>query len=219
MDTTLPAPASRRPGAARIAAAATLGVVGLLLAAAGIAGVTARASSDGGYVSTGNHAYTSSGRAIVTDAMDVGAFPDWLVARLRVGASSDKPLFVGVARRADVDRYLAGVAHSTIEDVNYGPFDVSYSTQTGSAIPARPAAQPFWETSSTGTGRQTVSWKVRHGSWRVVVMNADGSPGVSTEAKVGATVHGALAVVIAGLALGLVLLAGGAALVIRRRPR
>jgi nitrate reductase gamma subunit len=51
------------------------------------------------------------------------------------------------------------------------------------------------------------------------VMNADGSPGVSTEAKVGATVHGALAVVIAGLALGLALLAGGAALVIRRRPR
>jgi hypothetical protein len=215
MDTTLPAPTSRRPGAGRIAAAATLGVIGLLLAAAGIAGITARASSDGGYVSTGNHAYSSSGRAIVTDAMDVGVFPDWLVARLRVGASSDKPLFVGIGRRADVDRYLAGVAHSTIEDLNYGPFDVSYSDQAGSAIPARPAAQSFWDTSSTGAGRQTVSWKVRHGSWRVVVMNADGSKGVATEAKVGATVHGALVVVIVGLALGLALLAGGVALVAR----
>lgn len=217
MDTALPVPTARRHGAARIAAAATLGVIGLLLVAAGIAGVVTRTSSDGGYVSTGTHPYSSNGRAIVTDAMHVGAFPDWLVARLRVRASSDKPLFVGVGRRADVDRYLAGVAHSTIEDVNYGPFDVSYSTRPGSAIPARPASQPFWVTSSTGTGRQTVSWKVRNGSWRIVVMNADGSPGVATEAKVGATVHGALAVVIVALALGLALVAGAAALVVRRR--
>jgi hypothetical protein len=217
MDTTFSAPTSRRPGAARIAAGATLGVIGLLLLAAGIAGIVARTSSDGGYVSTGTHAYSSNGRAIVTDAMHVGALPDWFVARLRVGASSDKPLFVGIGRRADVDRYLVGVAHSNIEDVDYGPFDVSYSTQPGSTIPARPAAQSFWETSSTGAGRQTVSWKVRRGSWRVVVMNADGSQGVATDAKVGATVHGALVLVIVGVALGVAFLAGGAALVLRRR--
>jgi hypothetical protein len=215
MNTTLPAPTSRRLGAARIAAAATLGVVGALLLAAGIAGVVTRASSDGGYVSTGTHAYSSSGRAIVTDAMDVGVFPDWLVARIRLTAGSGKPLFVGIGRRADVDRYLAGVAHSTIEDVTYGRFEVSYTTQPGSALPARPATQSFWEASSTGSGTQTVSWKVRHGSWRVVVMNADGSRGVATDAKVGATVHGALEVVIVALALGLALLAGGVALVAR----
>jgi hypothetical protein len=218
MDTTLPAPTSRRPGAARIATAATLGVVALLLVAAGIAGIVARASSDGGYVSTGTHRYASSGRAIVTDAMHVGAFPDWLVARLRVRATSDKPIFVGVGRRADVDRYLAGVAHSTLEDVNYGPFDASYSAQPGSAIPARPASQSFWAASTTGSGRQIVSWKVRNGSWRVVVMNADGSRGVATDAKVGASVHGALVLVIVALAVGLVLLAGAVALV-ARRPR
>jgi hypothetical protein len=217
MDTTVAAPTSRRPGAARIAVATTVGVIGLLLVAAGIAGVVTRASSDGGYVSTGTHQYASNGRAIVTDAMDVGAFPDWIVARLRVKASSDKPLFVGVARRADVDRYLAGVRHSTIEDVSYGPFDVSYSTQPGSSVPARPAAQSFWVASSTGTGRQTVAWKVQNGSWRVVVMNADGSPGVVTDAKVGATVHGALEVVLVALALGIALVAGAAALVVRGR--
>jgi hypothetical protein len=219
MDTALSAPTSRRPGAARIAAGATLGLIGLLLVAAGIAGIVTRASSDGGYVSTGTHTYASAsnGRAIVTDAMHVGAFPDWLVARLRVRASSDKPLFVGVGRRADVDRYLAGVAHSTIEDVSYGPFDVSYSSQAGTAIPGRPAAQQFWAASSTGAGRQTVSWRVRNGSWRVVVMNADGSQGVATDAKVGATVHGALVLVIVALALGLALLAGAVALVVRGR--
>lgn len=219
MDTTLHAPTSRGPSSARIAIGATVGVIGLLLVAAGIAGVVARASSDGGYVSTGTHRYSSEGRAVVTDAMHVGTFPDWLVARLRIKASSDKPLFVGVGRRADVDRYLAGVAHSTIEDVSYGPFEVSYSAQAGSATPGRPAAQSFWETSSTGSGTRTVSWKVRHGSWRVVVMNADGSPGVATEAKVGATVHGALAVVLAGLALGLALVAAAVAVIVRGRQR
>lgn len=217
MDTAVTAPTSRRPGAARIAAGVTIGIIGLLLVAAGIAGVVTRASSDGGYVSTGTHQYSSNGRAIVTDAMNVGAFPDWLVARLRVRASSDKPLFVGIGRRADVDRYLAGVRHSTIEDVSYGPFDVSYSTQPGTAIPGRPAAQRFWTASSAGAGRQTVAWKVQNGSWRVVVMNADGSPGVTTNAKVGATVHGALAVVLVALALGLALVAGALALVLRGR--
>jgi hypothetical protein len=217
MDTTVAAQTARPPGAARIATAATLGIIGLLLAAAGIAGIVARASSDGGYVSTGTHRYASSGRAIVTDAMHVGTFPDWLVARARVEATSDEPLFVGIGRRVDVDRYLAGVAHSTIEDVSYGPFDVSYRAETGSAIPPRPAAQAFWVASSTGAGRQTVSWKLRQGSWRVVVMNADASRGVATEAKVGATMHGALAVVIVLLALGLVLVAGAVALVVRHR--
>jgi hypothetical protein len=63
-----------------------------------------------------------------------------------------------------------------------------------------------------------VSWKLRNGSWRVVVMNADGSQSVATDARVGATVHGALAVVIVALALGLVLLAATVALLVRRRP-
>jgi hypothetical protein len=217
MDTALSLPTSRRPGAARIATAATLGVVALLLVAAGIAGIVARASSDGGYVSTGTHRYASSGRAIVTDAMHVGALPDWLVASLRVSATSDQPIFVGVGRRVDVDRYLAGVAHSTIEDVSYDPFDVSYSTQPGSATPTRPAAQSFWVASSTGADGQAVSWNLRNGSWRVVVMNADGSRGVATDAKVGASVEGALAIAIVALALGLALLAGAVALVARGR--
>lgn len=101
--------------------------------------------------------------------------------------------------------------------MSYGPLDISYSAQTGTAIPARPAAQRFWAASSTGAGRQTVSWKLRNGSWRVVVMNADGSPGVATDAKVGATVHGALELVIVALALGLAFVAGAVALVVRGR--
>jgi hypothetical protein len=214
MDSAVTAPKSRHPGTARIAAGVIVGMLGLLLIAVGVTGIWVRTTSnDGSYVSSGTHRYASSGRAVVSNPMDVGVVPDWLVAKLRIRATSDKPLFVGVGRRTDVDAYLAGVARSTVEDVSFGPFAVEYSAHQGSTIPARPATQTFWTASSSGAGEQTVSWKVRKGSWRVGAMNADGSAGVAADAKVGATLHGALVVVIAALALGLALAAGAFALV------
>jgi hypothetical protein len=219
MDTAVTQPRIKEPSSGRLVAASLIGILALLLIAAGGAGLWAKASSDGGYISSGTHPFESSGRAIVSDAMDVDEFPSWLVAKLRVKASSDKPLFVGVAPRADVDRYLAGVAHSTVEDFNFGPFEVDYSTQAGTKSPARPAQQTFWTASSVGTGKQSVAWKVKNGSWRFVVMNADGSPGVAADAKVGATLHGALAVVLSALGAGLLLLGVSVALIVRSRPR
>jgi hypothetical protein len=47
-----------------------------------------------------------------------------------------------------------------------------------------PAAQTFWAASSVN-GRP-LDWKVRSGRWSVVMMNADGSPGVHVAARVGA---------------------------------
>src|SRR5262249_59417338 len=106
--------------------------------AGGGPGPRARPPADAGYSSTGSRPYQPSGRAIVSDAMDVDEFPTWLVAKLRVKATSDKPLFVGVARRADVDRYLSGVRHSTVEDVSFGPFQGGYSSEAGTRTPNQP---------------------------------------------------------------------------------
>jgi hypothetical protein len=217
MDTAVTTPTTREPSSGRLVAASLVGILALLLLAVGGAGLWARASSDGGYISTGTHPYETSGRAIVSDAMNVEEFPSWLVAKLRVKASSDKPLFVGVARRADVDHYLAGVRRSTVEDVSFGPFQVDYSSQSGTRTPNRPAQQTFWVESSTGSGQQSVAWKIRDGSYRFVVMNADASAGVHAEARVGATLHGALVVVLASLAAGLALLGLAVALVVRGR--
>jgi hypothetical protein len=217
MDTAVTTPTRREPSSGRLVAASLVGILALLLVAAGGAGLWARWSSDGGYISSGTHPYETNGRAVVSDAMDVDEFPSWLVAKLRVKASSDKPLFVGVATRADVDRYLAGVAHSTVEDVNFSPFKADYSSQPGTKAPARPAQQTFWVASSTGAAQQSVAWKIRDGSYRFVVMNADGSRGVHADAKVGATLHGAFVVVLAALATGLALLALAVALIVRRR--
>lgn len=221
METTAPAPvvARRRP-TGRIVAAILLGLVALCLIAAGAAGLYARiAASDHGWISSGSHRYAADGRAIVSGSLDVDQIPDWLVAKVRVKASSanGKPIFVGVAKRADVDRYLAGVSHSTLDDVNFGPFDPTYTQTEGHSIPARPAAQHFWVESKTGTGTQSVSWKIRNGHWRVVVMNADASPNVAADAKVGTWIRGAVALAISLLGVGVVLAAGALAIGVRRK--
>jgi hypothetical protein len=208
MEAAVNAPVRAPIGAGRIAAATVVGLIALLVGAAGVTGVWAIVGkSDHTYISTGTHRYAASGRAIVSDPLHVGRIPDWLTARIRVATTSagGKATFVGVARKTDVDRYLARVAHSTVEDVDYSPFKVAYGTIAGSAVPARPSAQAFWAVSAVGRGTQTVTWKIREGQWRVVVMNADGSPKVAADAKVGASVAHALVytLVLLGLAVAL----------------
>jgi hypothetical protein len=211
METAAPAPTVRPASTGRYVAASLVGLVALLFVAAGGAGLWTRyGTSDHGWISSGTHRYAASGRAIVSGTLDADGIPNWLVAKARITASSDngRPLFIGVARRADVDRYLAGVAHSTVQDVNFGPFDATYSSTRGNVVPARPATQTFWVKSGT----PSATWKIRNGHWRVVVMNADASPGVVADAKVGVTIRGALAIAFSLLGVGLLLGAGAAAI-------
>jgi hypothetical protein len=215
METAVPAPAVKPRSTGRYVAASLAGLLALLLGAAGVAGLWARyGASDHGWITSGSHRYAASGRAIVSGSLDADGIPNWLVAQARITASSGNghALFVGVARRADVDRYLAGVAHSTVEDVNFGPFDATYSSTTGSVVPGRPAAQAFW----AKFGTQAATWKIRNGHWRVVVMNADASPGVVANAKVGVTIRGALPIAFALLGVAIALAAGAVALAVGR---
>ena len=105
--------------------------------------------------------------------------------RLQATSRDDKPVFVGVARTADADRYLEGTRHTDITDVDYDPFDPSYRDFDGKA-PARPVEQDIWAASTHGEGTQTLDWKAREGDWTVVVMNEDGSAGVDTGVRAGA---------------------------------
>jgi hypothetical protein len=207
-------PANRR-ATGRWVGASLVGLLALLLLATGGAGLWARyGTSDHGWIASGTHRYATSGRAIVSGSLDADGIPNWLVAKARVTASSEdgRPLFVGVARRGDVDRYLANVAHSTVEDVDFAPFKPTYSSVGGTAVPASPAAQSFWVRSNAGTDSKKLSWNLRNGSWRIVVMNADGSPNVVTDAKVGVTIRGALPIALSALAVGLALTAAAFAL-------
>ena len=119
--------------------------------------------------------------------------PDWLNAsdhlgRVRIDptSSAGKPAFIGIARTTDVDAYLDQVAHDEITDLDFDPFTTETARRAGEGRPAMPAAQTFWAASSADGS--TLDWKVREGDWTAVVMNADGSPGVSVDAKAGAKV-------------------------------
>lgn len=221
-ETRAPTPAARKAAAARLVGASVIGLLALLFISAGGAGLWSRtASSDHGWITSGSHRYAASGRAIVSGSLDVDSIPNWLVAKVRVAATpaDNRPIFVGVGRRADVDRYLTGVGHSTLQDVNFDPFNATYSSTRGTVVPDRPGAQTFWVDSKVGTGNQTISWKIRSGQWRAVIMNADGSARVVADAKAGATIRGALAIAISVLAVGILLAGLAVALLVNgRRP-
>jgi hypothetical protein len=170
------------------------GTLAALLAAGLLAGAVwiHRADIDSaGYMVTDNHRVQTVTHAIASQDLDVNGDFDWFldrVPRIRVEATSDKPLFIGIARSEDVERYLAGAAYDEVTDLDIERFSLTTERHPGTVDPAAPASQTFWEASVEGTGPQTLAWDSGYGQWSVVVMNADGSPGVDAELNLGAHV-------------------------------
>jgi hypothetical protein len=201
-------------------------LVALAIAAAGGTGIWADTTQrdSHGYVSTAKHDFRSSARAITTKSIDIGThLPEWLFGKIRIEAvsrDSGHAVFVGIARKSDVDYYLRGVARDVVTDLGFDPFRVTYERHPGTSSPADPASRKFWDASAQGTGTQTLTWSTKSGDWSVVVMNADGSPGVDAEVSAGAKVPYALWFGIGGAILGALLLLGAALMIrsSRRRP-
>jgi hypothetical protein len=188
IDMTIPAPAQPRRFT-KIAAIATL-VTALVLALAGTVALAANALRDGsGYFNWPTETFTTGGYAIAMKTVDISKAPQWAlnagVERVRVQAHSDRPIFVGIARTADLDRYLRGTEHDDVSGLTYHPFQVDYDHTRGHAPNRLPANETFWVKSTSGAGNVALDWKPRPGSWRAVVMNADDSRGVTADLKFG----------------------------------
>ena len=120
-------------------------------------------------------------------------------------------MFVGIAREADVDRYLAGTSHDELREVGAGAD--RYVSREGGAPPSAPGEAGIWVASAAGEGTQTVEWEARDGRWAVVVMNENGAAPVAAEVSVGAKL-GVLPWIAGGLLLaGLLSMAVGAGLI------
>jgi len=189
-----------------------------LLGAGGTALWADRTQRDEGYVTSDVHTFSTSGSALATVSTELGsAGIGWLYSpglldevRIRVTPTSlGPPLFVGIGRSTDVERYLAGVGHMVITEF----WGDETENVAGGAPRSAPGRQDFWAASDTGRGTRTLVWEPKDGSWTVVVMNADARPGIDVGADLGARMPAVLWIAVGVLAAGGLFLAGGALLI------
>ncbi len=223
-----------RPGrivALVIGSILVLPAVALLFGGGALAIAYAVARDDDGYFSAGIDRIASPTPAVtaedITFATEPGS-PDWLLDWLDLDVQvratpieSDRALFLGIAREADLDGYLAGVAHDEIVDID-GRTPV-FRSRSGGDVVAPPTDQTFWAASASGVGTQELEWEATSGNWAAALMNADGSPLVAADVDVGVKAGFVLPLALIMMGIGVVLTAAAVTLIVvgasgMRRP-
>jgi hypothetical protein len=190
-------------------------VLGVVFALACVASIVAGTmifywfGTDGRYQST-TGLVTQQTRAISSPLGEIeGEAPLKLGAgELTIEADSTdpaRPLFMGVGRTEDVDRYLAGVEHSTVTDVQANPLELVTTPSDGAAAPADPLTQTFWVVYSSGSGPLRLDWTLQGGNYRFVLMQADGQSPIAVRARVAVTLPWIFPVGVVLIAIGIVL--------------
>ncbi|SFN90894.1 DUF4389 domain-containing protein [Mycetocola miduiensis] len=203
-----------------------LSLFGMTILTAGVVVSSANQFRDrSGFFSTPEESFATSSYALTSAAVgELSSDPipnlpfDLATVRLTAEAENSD-VFIGIAPRADVDRYLDDVEHAELRSVTYRPFEAEYREIEGSTEPELPAEQDFWAESASGAGTQELDWQVTPGEWRIVIMNADASAGIDVHVRAGvrSDLIGPAAAALVGtgilvLAIGLPLLIVGAIL-------
>ena len=213
---------------ARKITAVVFGALGVMVGAALISGgiwILSQDRDEDDFFKSDAHTFAQESHAIVSEDIEIlTETPTWLIdwltdpVDLRVQGTAADALFLGVASTVDVDAYLAGVAHHEVTDIDFDGSTITavdYRSVTGTAAPAPPVDQTFWEVSVTGTTEQTLDWGLESGNWTVVVMNADGSSGVDAQLALGAKVSNIVPISLIGLGFGALSLLVGLWLIYR----
>jgi hypothetical protein len=170
-----------------------------------------------GYVASPAFHLSSQTAAITAENLTITDADQWArglgdVGGLRVTVASPAghPIFVGIASQSAVDEWLAGKAHDELTGLIDGTARYHRAPGPLRAV-SYPAGQSFWLATATGTTSATLQWNLADGSYAVVVVNADGSPGVAADVRGAAQVPhlAGLGGTMLGLGVALVLLAVG----------
>jgi hypothetical protein len=205
-----------------VGAVLALTSLGLLVAGGALTFAYAIESDDGGYFDATLDRLATPTAAITTGDVDLRTDPgpQWVLdavdVSVRIQATSvgqGTELFVGIGSELDVETYLSGVARDDVSDVRAGG-SVRYDSVPGEQSATPPIEETFWVASASGAGTQILEWDVAEGEWVVVLMNADGSPGILADVTVGMRSGALLAVGISILAVGGVLLAIAVAIIL-----
>lgn len=229
VPTTSPAPVapSRREHSAWHVIAIVVGCLAILpslgLLTGGIVVTVAQGVADDGYFDVTLDRVESDGVAVAAvdlweSAADDEDWPwilDWLDPDIRIdarGGASTDDVFVGIAPTGDVEAYLADASFDEVTD--FRDREPVYASQAGDATVDPPTEQNFWVAEAAGPGEQRLDWEARNGNWSVVVMNADGSPGVAADVTVGVSSDAVLPIGIVLIVLGAIGVLGSVALII-----
>jgi hypothetical protein len=180
-----------------------------------------------GFVFSDTDDFSTAGFALSSERVDLSTGADWVplsaaLGTVRAEVTATDPateIFVGVAPVAEGSAYLQGVERSVIDDLGTGAIDEVVIPGGPPATP--PGEQDFWAAEASGSGTQQLDWEPTEGDWLFVVMNADGSAGVSMDARIGATVPalGGFAWGVLGTGLFLVLIGVLLLVLALRRPK
>jgi hypothetical protein len=214
--------------ATRIITSAASSIAALIAITAVAAGATAitfdqTQRNAGGYLTSASSSFATPSAALLSDSYRArggeGLIARELLGTIQIHTQSNRPVFVGIAPASAASAYLAGVAHA--QATRLVPRGTDFKAQAGGRLLRRPAAEHFWVASTSGAGARTLTWKIRDGNWRIVVMNANGTAAVASEMSIGASFPHLLMIGIALLAAGILtlLLSAGVLIRVLRRKR
>jgi hypothetical protein len=194
---------------------ALLALVGLGATVAGIGMVAVHvAQADDGHYRTPTERFETSTAAFVAYADLRGGNRPVGEVRVRATAADQDEIFIGIGPRDEVEAWLAGVAHERVTSVRYVPFEAETERLPGTREATPPDQEEFWVASTSGSGTRTLTWQSQRGDWALVVMNADGQPGVAADVDAGVAGRWLLPAGIVLGAIGLLLLTGGVVIMV-----
>jgi hypothetical protein len=177
-----------------LVAGSLFGLMSFGVLAAAVVVFSVDGNREDGFVTTPSADFSTEAYAVVAEGLEVylegtdRVVPEAIIGDVRVDITgAEKPVFVGIARSSDVDRYLSGVSYSEVPDLSRED-GRNLPATAGGGPSASPASQPFWAASSEGPGSREIRWPVENGTWSVVIMNADASPGLEFRGDIGAEV-------------------------------
>lgn len=210
-------------GSILFAIGVVIAIAGTGVLTAGILGTNAGQLADSdGFISAPRENFSTQTYALTSPSVgEITVNPRGLqnlpfdIATVRLQATSaGSDVFIGIAPEVDIERYLAGVERAEIRNLQYFPFRVDYREIVGTHAATPPADENFWTESATGPGTQEIQWSVAPGEWGVVVMNADGSPGVNVDLQPAARSDLIVPIATLLIVIGAVLLIIGISLIV-----
>jgi hypothetical protein len=194
------------------------GLIGLALLIGGIAVLAAYLfDRDDGYFNSDRRQLESATYAITSEDIDlrideIDWAPDEILGDVRVRVEGEEPVFVGIGRDSDVDRYLGDVARDEL--IDFDGDEPEFERHAGGSPRRPPDEQGFWVAESEGSVEQTLTWDAEFGRWTVVVMNADAVRGIDVEADAGVKLDWAIWAGLGMFVVGLLMSVGAVAVIL-----